>query len=122
MLELQLALGATTPKWRMSLLPSSFIKTTLAKRAFLLLLIAMDVDDNSDSDSNSNSKTAAGSFIHNLIRQTSRQKRSTLKAAKEMQKQKDQVQPYISDQFNNKHLLNFLIKLLKSLSNCLIGC
>jgi hypothetical protein len=62
------------------LLPSSSTKTTLAKRASSPLLIAIDEDSNDDSD------IAMDSFVHNPIRQTSRQKRPTLKAAEEMQK------------------------------------
>ena len=68
------------------LLPSSSTETTLAKRASLPLLTTIDLNSNSDSGSDSN--TAADSFIHNPVRQTRKQKQLTLKAAKEMQKQK----------------------------------
>jgi hypothetical protein len=88
-LKLQLALGPTTLKQRKMLLPSSSTETTPAKHATLLLLIATDIDVDVDSDSDSD--TAADSFICSLIRQTSKQKQPTLKAAKgkEIGKQKD---------------------------------
>jgi hypothetical protein len=88
-LELQLALGPTTPKQRKMLLPSSSTEMTLAKRATLLLLIATDIDIDVDSDSDSD--TAADSFVRSLVRQTSKRKQPTLKAAegKEIGKQKD---------------------------------
>jgi hypothetical protein len=85
--ELQPALGPTTPKQRKMLPPSSSTETTPAKRSSLPLLTATDVDVDSDSDSD----TAADSFVHSPVRQTSRRKRPTLKAAegKEIGKQKD---------------------------------
>ena len=69
------------------LLPgSSPTATTLAKRAASLLLTAVDVDDYSDSD------TAADNFVPHSspIRQTGRQRRLSLKAAEEVEKQRGQ--------------------------------
>ena len=82
--ELQLALGATTLKWRKMLPPSSSpTVTTPAKRAASPLLTVMDVDGDSGSD------TATSSFVlGGSLRQMGRQRRPSLKAAEEMKERK----------------------------------